>query len=131
PGVELVVDAGREPARGGDDRRLDVGHRRPVPRHVAVAARDDGRQVARPAARDQLPAAAARVRRVGVGVVEQSVAVAEIERAAITHGSKRSPAKFMNFGYSFWNVRITSPTGPLRCLAMMMSASPGRSESFS
>ena len=31
----------------------------------------------------------------------------------------------MNFGYSFWNVSTTSPTGPLRCLAMMMSASPG------
>ena len=32
PGVELVVDRGREPARGGDDRRLDVGHRRAVER---------------------------------------------------------------------------------------------------
>ena len=36
----------------------------------------------------------------------------------------------MNFGYSFWNVSTTSPTGPLRCLAMMMSASPGRSDSL-
>ena len=35
----------------------------------------------------------------------------------------------MNFGYSFWKVSVTLPTAPLRCLAMIRSASPGRSES--
>ena len=39
-------------------------------------------------------------------------------------------ARFANFGNCSWNASGTVPIGPLRCLAMIRSASPGRSLSW-
>ena len=53
-----------------------------------------------------------------------AVALAEGARRLVDHAARWSPRKR---GYSFWKVRGTSPRPPLRCLAMMSSASPGAS----
>ena len=53
-----------------------------------------------------------------------AVALAEGARRLVDHAARWSPRKR---GYSFWKVRGTSPSPPLRCLAMMSSASPGLS----
>ncbi len=42
-----------------------------------------------------------------------------------------SPAYDMNRGNSFWNASSTFPRPPLRCLAMIRSAIPSRSDSWS
>ena len=57
-------------------------------------------------------------------------AVAQVIGAAAAQASKRpGSTKFMNFGYSARKVSVVLVSGPLRCLAMMISASPSCSES--
>jgi len=144
PGIEVALDVLGEPSRGGDDAGVDVRDRGPVEGDVPVLAGDDGREAPGLALSDALSATAAVVSRVAGLVIAESGPVAEGEGAGLlaaagvgdgdahpAHPAKRSPAKFMNLGYSLRKVSTTSPTGPLRCLAMMMSASPGRSESRS
>src|SRR5919201_3106874 len=125
-GVELLVDAADELPHRAHDDVVHVADRRPVERHAAVLARDHGAQPPRAAAlqpRWSAPAGRGEARRL---VDDEPAAVADVEGAGLDvgHAARCRPRKR---GYSFWKVSGTSPSPPLRCLAMISSASPGRS----
>ena len=127
-GVEVRVDVADEAPDDLDLRGGHVRHRRAVERAAASSLRGITALRLRARWRSMRPGrqrhgCATRVASSTTKPVPSQRPNGQVS-ASGAHAARWRPR---NRGYSFWNVSGTSPSPPLRCLAMMSSASPGRS----
>src|SRR4051812_18094889 len=125
--VEVALDVPDEALDDLHLRRGHLGDGRPLEAGSLVLARDHRAEAPRAAALDALRTAAARHGDARLLVHDEAGAVAQSVRAGVEHRAHAARWRPRTRGYSFWKGSGTSPSPPFRCLAMMSSASPGRS----